>query len=219
MIYGSSVINLTNQGSSGSFTGPSGPRGTTGATGATGESITGPVGPTGYGITGATYNSSSAGVTFYVRGISPINLNLRGPSGANGTGFLVLHGITHTLNNNSKSILVSDDLYESQKNEIIIDQDETIYFKSINFKSINGEIEQITFSKLVFPSKQYQFDSISSIVINNTTFSHPKNNRYCWNVNVPCMSVGYEQMLWNTFRCNISLRNDNIKNGFQLIKY
>jgi hypothetical protein len=158
MIYGSSVINLTNQGSSGSFTGPSGPIGTTGATGATGASITGPIGPTGYGITGATYNSSSAGVTFYVSGISPINLNLRGPSGANGTGFLVLHGITHTFNNNSKSILVSDDLYESQKNEIIIDQDETIYFKSIDFKSINGEIEQITDSSTNINVKGKTYD-------------------------------------------------------------
>lgn len=93
-------------------------------------------------------------------------------------------------------------------------------FKIYNSKSSEiGEIEQITLSKLVFPSKQYQFDSITSIVINNTTFSHPKNNRYCWNVNVPCMSVGYEQMLCSTFRCKISLRNDKLNNGFLLIKY
>jgi len=137
MIYGSSTINLTNQGSCGSFTGPTGPIGQTGPTGPTGGSITGPKGPTGYGITGATYNISSPGVTFYIENISPININLRGPSGANGTGFIVLNGVT----TNGTSILISEDLFEITNNEVIIDQDETAYFKSILFDSINGEIQ------------------------------------------------------------------------------
>lgn len=157
MIYGSSVINLTNQGSSGSFTGPTGPQGATGPTGPTGGSITGPTGPTGYGITGATYNTSSAGVTFYIQGISPVNINLRGPSGADGTGFMVLHGVT----TKETSILVSDDLYERTQNEVIISNDETIYFKSIDFKSINGEIELITDSSSLIHVKGKTYDVYS----------------------------------------------------------
>lgn len=153
MIYGSSVINLTNQGSSGSFTGPVGATGATGYTGPTGSSITGPAGATGYGITGATYNTSSAGVTFYIQGVGSVNLNLRGHSGADGSGILLLNGVT----TNGYSILVSDDLYEKTINEVLIDEDETIYFKSINFASINGEIEQVT-------------DSSNSIFVKGKTY-------------------------------------------------
>ena len=157
MIYGSSVINLTNQGSCGSFTGPAGPTGATGYTGPTGGSITGPTGATGYGITGATYNISSAGVTFYIQGISPINLNLKGPSGADGTGFMVLHGVTAK----ETSILVSEDLYEQTQNEIIVSNDETIYFKSIDFRSINGEIEEITDTSSLITVKGKTYDVYS----------------------------------------------------------
>jgi hypothetical protein len=154
MIYGSSTINLINQGSSGSFTGPTGPTGATGGTGATGQSITGPKGPTGYGITGATSNIASSGVTFYIENIGTTNIDLRGPSGADGTGFLVLHGITK----NGKSILISEDQYEIDINEVVIDQDETIYFKSIDFKSINGEIENITDSSTLISVKGKTYD-------------------------------------------------------------
>ena len=154
MIYGSSVINLINQGLSGAYTGPIGSTGQTGPTGATGASITGPTGPTGYGITGATYNTSAAGVTFYIQNVGTSNINLRGPSGADGTGFMILNGVT----TNGYSVLYTEDLYERFVNEVAISNDETIYIKSIDFRSQSGEIETITDTTTLISVKGRTYD-------------------------------------------------------------
>jgi hypothetical protein len=51
-----------------------GPTGATGITGATGAYITGPDGSNGLGITGFTYDAPYGGITFYIQGVTAVNL-------------------------------------------------------------------------------------------------------------------------------------------------
>ena len=82
-----------------------------------------------------------------------------------------------------------------------------------------GQIDKLNLHSLIYPASQYYFDDVDSILLNNKFYYHPTKNRYCWNVKLPCMSAGYEDVLWKSFHCKISQRGSTLKEGFLLIKY
>jgi len=79
-----------------------------------------------------------------------------------------------------------------------------------------GQIDKLSFERLIFPAKQYHFEDVDSILLNNNYYYHPSKNRYCWNVDLPCMSSGYERIISNYFHKKISHRTENLKDGFML---
>jgi len=79
-----------------------------------------------------------------------------------------------------------------------------------------GQIDKLSFERLIFPAKQYHFEDVDSILLNNNYYYHPSKNRYCWNVDLPCMSSGYERIISNYFHKKISQRTENLKDGFML---
>jgi hypothetical protein len=79
-----------------------------------------------------------------------------------------------------------------------------------------GQIDKLSFERLIFPAKQYHFEDVDSILLNNNYYYHPSKNRYCWNVDLPCMSSGYERIISNYFHKKISQRTNNLGDGFML---
>lgn len=79
-----------------------------------------------------------------------------------------------------------------------------------------GQIDKLSFERLIFPAKPYHFEAVDSILVNNNFYYHPTQNRYCWDVNLPCMSSGYERVMWNYFHLRISQRTKNLKDGFTI---
>jgi hypothetical protein len=79
-----------------------------------------------------------------------------------------------------------------------------------------GQIDKLSFERLSFPAKQYHFVDVDSILVNNNFYYHPNQNRYCWDVKLPCMSSGYERVMWNNFHLRISQRTENLKDGFTI---
>ncbi len=90
---------------------------------------------------------------------------------------------------------------------------------STNTSKELGQIDKLTSERLVFPSNQYYFESIDSILVNNKFYYHPTQNRYCWNTNLPCMSSSYEKILFENFHLQIFPIGSSLKQGFRLIKH
>lgn len=91
----------------------------------------------------------------------------------------------------------------------------------INFLSSStskeiGQIDKLNYEKLIIPAQQYFFEESDSILINNTYYYHPRKNRYCWNGKLPCMSAGYEKVMWNDFKLRIAQRTSSLKDGFSI---
>ena len=82
-----------------------------------------------------------------------------------------------------------------------------------------GQFEKLTPSQLIFPKDKYSFVNMDTIVVNNTTFYHVNGNTYCWNSPLPCMSKGYEKIIFDNFKCRISLRGNSLSEGFKFISY
>jgi hypothetical protein len=82
-----------------------------------------------------------------------------------------------------------------------------------------GQFEKLTPSQLIFPKDKYSFVKMDTIVVNNTTFYHVNGNTYCWNSPLPCMSKGYEKIIFDNFKCRISLRGNSLSEGFKFIYY
>lgn len=80
-----------------------------------------------------------------------------------------------------------------------------------------GQIDKLNVERLMFPAKQYYFEEMDSILVNNKFYYHPKKNRYCWNSKLPCMSSGYEKVIWNDFQLRILQRTNNLQDGFLLV--
>jgi hypothetical protein len=96
----------------------------------------------------------------------------------------------------------------------------SIFGINISFGSTSkeiGQIDKLNFARLVFPSNQYHFEDIDSILVNNNYYYHPSKNRYCWNADLPCMSFGYEKVISDNFQKKISQRTNTLKDGFCLI--
>jgi hypothetical protein len=81
-----------------------------------------------------------------------------------------------------------------------------------------GQVDRLSAERLILPAKQYYFEEMDSILINNRFYYHPRKNRYCWNSKLPCMSSGYEKVMWSDFQLRISQRTNSLEDGFSLIK-
>lgn len=82
-----------------------------------------------------------------------------------------------------------------------------------------GQFEKLTPSQLIFPMPKYTFAKMDTMIVNNTTFYHVNGNTYCWNSPLPCMSKGYEKIIFDNFKCRISLRGNSLSEGFKFISY
>ena len=82
-----------------------------------------------------------------------------------------------------------------------------------------GQFEKLTPSQLIVPMPKYSFVKMDTIVVNNTPFYHVNGNTYCWNSPLPCMSKGYEKIIFDNFKCRISLRGNSLSEGFKFIYY
>ncbi len=82
-----------------------------------------------------------------------------------------------------------------------------------------GQFEKLTPSQIVFPKDQYSFTKMDTMLVSNTAFYHVNGNTYCWNSPLPCMSKGYEKIIFDNFKCRISLRGNSLSEGFKFIYY
>jgi len=82
-----------------------------------------------------------------------------------------------------------------------------------------GQFEKLTPSQIIFPKDKYSFAKLDTITINNTPFYHVNGNTYCWNSPLPCMSKGYEKIIFDNFKYRISLRGNSLSEGFKFISY
>ncbi|MFZ4799544.1 MAG: LIC_10190 family membrane protein [Bacteroidia bacterium] len=98
----------------------------------------------------------------------------------------------------------------------------TIFGLNINGNETSkqiGQFEQIKPTQLLYPMPKYTFAKMDTIVVNNTPFYHVNGNTYCWNSPLPCMSKGYEKIIFDNFKCRISLRGKSLGEGFKFISY
>jgi hypothetical protein len=98
----------------------------------------------------------------------------------------------------------------------------TIYGLSINGNETSkqiGQFEKLTSTQLLYPKKKYNFEKLDTITVNNTNFYHVNGNVYCWNSPLPCMSKGYEKIIFDHFKYRISLRGNSLSDGFKFISY
>ena len=82
-----------------------------------------------------------------------------------------------------------------------------------------GQFEKLSPSQIIFPKDKYSFAKIDTITVNNSPFYHVNGNTYCWNSPLPCMSKGYEKIIFDHFKYRISLRGNSLNEGFKFIYY
>jgi hypothetical protein len=82
-----------------------------------------------------------------------------------------------------------------------------------------GQFEKLKREQIIFPMPKYSFAKMDTIIINNTPYYHVNGNVYCWNSPLPCMSKGYEKIIFENFKYRISLRGNSIGDGFKFISY
>jgi hypothetical protein len=82
-----------------------------------------------------------------------------------------------------------------------------------------GQFEKLTTTQLIFPKDKYSFTKLDTIIVNNSPFYHVNGNTYCWNSPLPCMSKGYEKIIFDNFKYRISLRGNSLGEGFKFISY
>ncbi len=82
-----------------------------------------------------------------------------------------------------------------------------------------GQFEKIKREQIISPMPKYSFAKMDTIFINNTPYYHVNGNIYCWNSPLPCMSKGYEKIIFENFKYRISLRGNSIGEGFKFISY
>lgn len=82
-----------------------------------------------------------------------------------------------------------------------------------------GLFEKLKREQIIFPMPKYSFAKMDTIIVNNTPFYHVNGNTYCWNSPLPCMSKGYEKIIFENFKCRISLRGNSLSEGFKFISY
>ncbi len=82
-----------------------------------------------------------------------------------------------------------------------------------------GQFEKLTISQIIYPKDKYSFAKLDTIKVNNIPFYHVNGNTYCWNSPLPCMSKGYEKIIFDNFKYRISLRGSSLNEGFKFIYY
>jgi hypothetical protein len=82
-----------------------------------------------------------------------------------------------------------------------------------------GQFDKLTPTQIIFPKDKYSFAKLDTITVNNSPFYHVNGNTYCWNSPLPCMSKGYEKIIFDHFKYRISLRGDSLSEGFKFIYY
>jgi hypothetical protein len=97
-------------------------------------------------------------------------------------------------------------------------------FWSINIKVNStsnqiGQFNKINSKQLFIPKPQYTFEKIDTITINGNQYFHPQDNMYCWNVSLPCLSQGYDEIIYKNYGYRISLRTNSVNDGFKFIHY
>lgn len=98
----------------------------------------------------------------------------------------------------------------------------TIFGLNINGNETSkqiGQFEKLTPTQLIFPKDKYSFTKLDTILVNNSPFYHVNGNTYCWNSPLPCMSKGYEKIIFDNFKYKISLRGNSLGEGFKFISY
>ncbi len=81
-----------------------------------------------------------------------------------------------------------------------------------------GTFNKIDAQQILVPKPEYSF-KMDTIMVNGQTYFHAQGNRYCWNSPLPCMSKGYEKIIFENYHYRISLRGKNINEGFKFIYY
>jgi len=81
-----------------------------------------------------------------------------------------------------------------------------------------GTFNKIDAQQIWVPKPEYSF-KMDTIIVNGQTYFHAQGNRYCWNSPLPCMSKGYEKIIFENYHYRISLREININEGFKFIYY
>jgi hypothetical protein len=98
-----------------------------------------------------------------------------------------------------------------------------VSFTGINIKANEtstqiGTFNKLTAKQLLIPQPAYTF-KMDTILVNNQFYYHAQGNRYCWNSPLPCMSKGYEKIIFENYHYRISLRGKSLKEGFKFIYY
>lgn len=99
----------------------------------------------------------------------------------------------------------------------------TISITGLNIKANEtssqiGTFNKITPQQLLIPKPQYSF-KMDTIFVNIQPYFHAQGNHYCWNSPLPCMSEGYEKIIFENYRYRISLRGKSLNEGFKFIYY
>jgi hypothetical protein len=82
-----------------------------------------------------------------------------------------------------------------------------------------GKFDQLKLTQLFIPMPKYYFEKMDTIMVNSTNYYHTNGNMYCWNSPLPCMSKGYEKIIFDNFKYRISLRGESLNDGFKFVKY
>lgn len=99
----------------------------------------------------------------------------------------------------------------------------TICITGLNIKASEtssqiGTFNKITPQQLLIPKPPYSF-KMDTILVNKQPYFHAQGNRYCWNSPLPCMSEGYEKVIFENYHYRISLRGKDLNKGFKFIYY
>lgn len=81
-----------------------------------------------------------------------------------------------------------------------------------------GTFNKIDAQQILIPKPEYTF-KMDTIWVNDKSYFHAQGNRYCWNSPLPCMSKGYEKIIFENYHYRISLRGKNLNEGFKFIYY
>lgn len=81
-----------------------------------------------------------------------------------------------------------------------------------------GTFNKIDAKQILIPKPEYSF-KMDTIMVNEQSYFHAQGNRYCWNSPLPCMSKGYEKIIFENYHYRISLRGKNLNEGFKFIYY
>lgn len=157
--------------------------------------------------------------SIFALNISLISWGLFAPQIRLGIPLFTLY-LSYVLYNKSNRIKVKFSLTRLQMLSVILISICILSFQKLpkwsNTSAYLSNAGKVSIDNIITPFRMYHFSEQTSLNINGQIYLHPKNNIYCWDTKIPCMSKTYYHFIHNEFNMDIFLRTDKIKDGFKL---